>query len=260
MKPDPVAWPGDVERMVDENTILRGIVGSTVHGLSVAAQDDRDEMAICVEPWQHYFNLRPRWEHWIQRTQPEGVRSGPGDLDLVVYSLVKWTRLALAGNPTILILLFLPESAVLRDSPTGRELRKNAAWFVGDTIFDRYLGYMSQQRHRLTNKVKMPSRPELIAQYGYDTKYAGHLLRLGYQGIELAETGRLTLPMKEPERSHIVDVRVGKHTETEVLDEARGLEKKLLDLRDAKRLPPPDRDAVERFVIDTYLRRHGRER
>src|SRR4051812_46676352 len=117
MKPDPVAWPGDVERMVEDNTILRGIVGSTVHGLSVAAQDDRDEMAICVEPWEHYFGLRPRWEHYIQRTQPEGVRSGPGDLDLVVYSLAKWTRLALAGNPTILILLFLPEKAVVCDTP-----------------------------------------------------------------------------------------------------------------------------------------------
>jgi hypothetical protein len=117
---------------------------------------------------------------------------------------------------------------------------------------------MSQQRHRLTNKVKMPSRPELIAQYGFDTKYAGHLLRLGYQGIELAETGRLTLPMPEPVRSHIVDVRVGKHTEPEVLDEARGLEKRLLDLRDASSLPPPDRTAVERFVIETYMQRHPR--
>lgn len=248
----------DVERMVDENTVLRGIVGSTVHGLSVAAQDDRDEMGICVEPWEHHFGLRPHWHHYVHRTQPEGARSGPGDLDLVVYSLTKWARLALAGNPTILILLFLPEKAVLRDSPVGRELRGHASWFVGDTIFDRYLGYMSQQRHRLMNKVKMPSRPELIEQYGFDTKYAGHLLRLGYQGIELAETGRLTLPMPEPVRSHIVDVRIGKHTEAEVLDEARGLEKRLLDLRDASSLPPPDRAAVERFVIDTYMERHPR--
>ena len=36
------------------------------------------------------------------RTQPEGVRSGPGDLDLIVYSLRKWMRLALTGNPTVL--------------------------------------------------------------------------------------------------------------------------------------------------------------
>ncbi len=85
-------------------------------------------------------------------------------------------------------------------------------------------------------------------------------MRLGYQGIELAETGRLTLPMPEPVRTHIVDVRVGKHTEAEVLDEARGLEKRLLDLRDAKVLPPPDRGAVERFVVDTYMERHARKR
>ena len=34
------------------------------------------------------------------------------------------------------------------------------------------------------------NRPELIAAHGYDTKYAGHVLRLGYQGIEFLETGR----------------------------------------------------------------------
>jgi predicted nucleotidyltransferase len=244
--------------MVDQTTILRGLVGSTVHGLGVAAQDDRDEMGICVEPWEHYFGMRPRFEQLVHRTQPEGVRSGPGDLDLVVYSLAKWARLALNGNPTILLLLFLPKDAILVDTPAGAALRKMAPHFVSSAIYDRYLGYMSKQRHRLTNKVKMPSRPELVAQYGFDTKYAGHLIRLGYQGIELAETGKLTLPMPEPTRSHIVAIRTGKHTEAEVLDEARGLEERLLALRVSKPLPPPGREAVERFVLDTYMSFHPR--
>jgi predicted nucleotidyltransferase len=243
----------ETRRMVERSTILRGLVGSTVHGLSVSDQDDRDEMGICVEPWAHFFGLRPRWEQYVYRTQPEGARSGPGDLDLVVYSLAKWARLALGGNPTILTLLFLPPSAIVTETPLGAALRGMRADIVGDSIYGPYLGYMEQQRRRLTNKVKMPNRPELVERYGFDTKYAGHLLRLGYQGIELAETGALTLPMREPERSHIIAVRTGKHTEAEVLDEARGLEERLKFLRDTNPLPPANSAAVERFVIDAYM-------
>ena len=73
--------------------ILRAIVGSTIHGTAVAAQDDRDEMAIAVEPPAFVLGLR-EWETTVHRTQPEGVRSGPGDLDLVVHSVRKYARLA----------------------------------------------------------------------------------------------------------------------------------------------------------------------
>lgn len=246
----------DPQSLAEPNTILRGLVGSTVHGLSVSDQDDRDEMGICVEPWEHFFGLRERFQQWTSRTQPEGVRSGPGDLDLVVYSLAKWARLALAGNPTILLLLFTPEHQLVVQSDLGRELRANVHWFIGDEIYERYLGYMRQQRHRLTNKVKIPSRPELVARYGYDTKYAGHLLRLGYQGLELTGTGRLSLPMLEPVRSHIVDVRTGKVSEADVLAEATEIEAQLVRQRNAHPLGPANVAAVERFVIQAYLRRH----
>jgi uncharacterized protein len=77
--------------LVEVNTILRGIVGSTVHGLHQGDQDDRDEMAIFLEPPEFLVGLRfvksgSSWgpfEHFVERTQPEGARSGPGYLDLV---------------------------------------------------------------------------------------------------------------------------------------------------------------------------------
>lgn len=235
------------------SVILRGLVGSKVHGLNVSDQDDRDEMGICIEPVDHFFGLRPRFEQWIYRTQPEGHRSGPGDLDLTIYSLAKWTRLAVNGNPTILTLLFLPPEAVMVESPEGRWLREHADLFVGRNIFGPYLGYMRQQRHRLTNKVKMPNRPELVAAYGFDTKYAGHLLRLGYQGRELAETGRMTLPMREPERSRVLSVRRGEVSEADVLAEAAELEDWLAAEEKRSELPPPNVAAIERFVMECYL-------
>ena len=78
--------------------ILRATVGSVVHGLSNPGTDDRDEMGVCVEPPEYLLGFR-RFEHFVFRTQPEGEPSGPGDLDLTIYGLRKYCRLALQGQP-----------------------------------------------------------------------------------------------------------------------------------------------------------------
>jgi len=40
-----------------------------------------------------------------------------------IYSLRKWTRLALKGNPTIMLLLFTPEEQLVYRDELGAELR-----------------------------------------------------------------------------------------------------------------------------------------
>jgi len=97
-------------------TILRGLVGSTVHGLNVNdGIEDRDEMGVCVEPTHDAMALWDPFEQFIYRSAAEregreNARSTAGDLDLTIYSLRKWIRLALKGNPTILLLLFTPDN------------------------------------------------------------------------------------------------------------------------------------------------------
>ena len=120
------------KEIVERGTILRATVGSTIHGLHHGGQDDRDEMAVYVEPPEFILGLaRARgirgglygFEHYVERTQPEGVRSGPGDLDLVAYSLRKYVRLVLKGHPTILLPLFAPRDYVMVETELGSELR-----------------------------------------------------------------------------------------------------------------------------------------
>jgi hypothetical protein len=65
-------------QVAERGLILRGLVGSTVHGLSNPGTDDRDEMGVCIEPPEYVIGLRG-FEHDVSRTQPEGVPSGPGD-------------------------------------------------------------------------------------------------------------------------------------------------------------------------------------
>jgi hypothetical protein len=248
------------ETIAMEHTILRGLVGSTVHGIAVAATDDRDEMGVCIEPPEHVIGLE-HFERYVYRTQPEGVRSGPGDLDLVVYSLRKWCRLALKGNPTVLLLLFVPEAAVVTCTPLGRELRTLAPALAARSAGNAFLGYVTAQKQRMLGQRggHRTTRLDLVAAHGYDTKCAGHMLRLGYQGHEFLETGRITLPMPERERQRVLAVRRGEVPVDEVLAEAASLEQGLATLRRDSPLPAePDRMAVNDFLMSAY-QRHWRE-
>jgi uncharacterized protein len=80
-----------------------------------------------------------------------------------------------------------------------------------------------------------------------------HTLRLGYQGRELLETGRLSLPMREFERQRVFAVRSGEVAFNEVLAEIDELERELAKLMNTTALPAePDHEAVNAFLVRAY--------
>ena len=259
----------DSQSLVERGTVLRATVGSTLHGLHHGGQDDRDEMAVFIEPPEFLVGLaRARamrgglygFEHYVERTKPEGARSGPGDLDLVAYSLRKYVRLALKGHPTILLLLFVPDELVIEQTDIGKELRELCPALLSQRAGRGYLGYLRGQKERLlgTRGQRNVNRPELVEAHGFDTKYAMHAARLGYQGIELLETGRLTLPMPEPDRSSVMAIRTGERSFEETIAEIDEVEQRLASALEQTELPhEPDRLAVDRFLVDAYRRAWG---
>lgn len=117
-----------------------------MHGTSITGQDDRDEMGLCLEPPGYVTGLARvpaglsptatvEHEQYHRHTvwdRPGGLanRSGAGDLDVVIYSARKWARLALSGNPSVLLLLFVPDAGVVHRDEVGAELVANAHRFV----------------------------------------------------------------------------------------------------------------------------------
>ena len=252
--------------------ILRVQVGSGVHGTSISGQDDRDEMGLCLEPPQFVTGLARvpngtrglgpsvRFEQYERHTawdRPGGVanRSGAGDLDVIIYSARKWGRLALAGNPTVLLVLFVPDEEVVFRDHAGAELVSNAHRFVSRLAAGRFLGYLKGQKAAMTGQAGAhTNRPELVASHGYDTKYAMHALRLGLQGIELLSTGRITLPVPEPDREYLRSIRRGERPLAEVLDAIAAAEARLERLRDSASVPDePDRRWVDDWLHRRYL-------
>lgn len=237
--------------------VLQGQVGSGLHGVTVDNQDDRDEMGICIESPKALIAGeigRKPFEQYIFRTQPEGHRSGPGDLDLVVYSLRKWTRLALQGNPTILLPLFIPEQEIVAIDSVGSWMQDHPEMFLSKNVADRFLGYMKSQREQMTGeRSKHTNRPELIEIYGYDTKFAYHMLRLGMQGIELLTDHTITLPIPRPQRELLLAVRRGQFTKEEVIRFADQLEDELKYAAEETSLPDkPNYASVSHWLTGIY--------
>jgi predicted nucleotidyltransferase len=232
------------------NEILRGVVGSTTHGTAIEGQDDRDEMGVFVEPAEHVCGLTPV-DHYIYRDQPEGVRSQPGDLDLTIYSLRRFCRLAAQGNPSVILLLWLP--AHITTTPVGDALIAMREGFISKESGKRYLGYLAAQKSKLKgDRANTVRRPELVEKYGYDTKFAMHALRLGLQGIELMTQRRLTLPVAEPDLTTLRAVRSGKIGFADALHLIDDAERRLGELVDACTWEA-DIDAISRFLVKAHL-------
>lgn len=236
------------------NEIVRCTVGSELHGTGLEGTEDHDEMGVYIEPPEFVLGFK-QMEHYQWRSKPEGVKSEHGDTDLIMYSLRKYMSMALQGNPSILLLLFCPEEHVLYNTPMGKELRAITSSIISKRAAPRFIGYLKSQKSRLTGEKKghTPNRPELIEKFGYDTKYAMHALRLGYQGIELMQTGKLTLPMNGIVGDYLRSVRRGEVSYSGVLSDLNYLEEAVKQAANKSTLrDEPDKDFIEEWLLDIH--------
>lgn len=245
------------------NTILVVEVGSTAHGTGIPDGEDHDEMVVTMPTPQQTLGIDEPDTDAMWRTKPEGERSMPGDIDRQIYSLAKFVRLALAGNPSIMLAFWAP---VLVSHPIGRDLQLLGPAFVGRHIVPRYRGYMAAQIQRLDGlkarhgKRASGRREELIAEHGYDTKFAMHAARLGYQGIELLRTGRLELPMgpMHDAGNWLRAVRRGEVPQDEWRTMVTQLDHELDILGTEENYNEgPDRAAINEFCLAAYRRWWG---
>lgn len=96
---------------------------------------------------------------------------------------------------------------------------------------------------------KAGNREELLLKYGFDTKFASHLIRLMVEGVSLLKDGYLTFPLKEAPM--ILDIKLGKWTIAKILDYSNELEKEIESLAETSKLPAsPNTEILEKFTID----------
>ena len=243
------------------HTILQVEVGSTSHGTGTPGGEDLDLLVVYIEPIDKVIGVHRPSKIKMRRTQPEGTRSGPGDIDRTEYPLRKFLELAQAGNPSIMMALWAPLHGDAT-TPAGHDLRDISEAFVGRHIIDRYRGYMRSQVMRILGlkgnghgRRGGGGREELIAEHGFDTKFAMHAARLGFQCAELLETGKLTFPITAAHGGEwLRSLRAGKVSFDEWWDVVLMLDAELALLKNRTSIRwDPDFAVINDFSIFAHL-------
>lgn len=237
----------------ERGRLIHALVGgSQLHGVKLEGTDDHDIYGVFIESPQCCF-----WEefpHFVSSTAPDSRRNQAGDVDVICYSLRRFARLAAAGNPTILHMLFSPADA---DEVFWSRVLASRDLFLSKAHARKYKGYADAQLRRMTGdrgRGKHGQRPELEEKFGYDVKAGMHVLRLLHEGIEFVSKGWVTLPRPEPERSKLIAIRRGEWSEDRVISEANRLMAELDAAAESSPLPAQvDLTAIGKIVTNICL-------
>lgn len=183
------------QKLIDPPPFMSGsiqyetICGSMSYGVS-SDSSDMDIMAFCIPDKGTVFphlngeidgfgTKLPRFEQF----QEHHIQSldGQTEYDVTCYNIVKYFQLLMENNPNIVDSIYTPERCVLHETnKVGRLVRDNRDLFLHKGSWHKFKGYAYAQMRKIREKTNRqnPKRAESIEKYGYDVKFAYHVVRL----------------------------------------------------------------------------------
>ena len=230
--------------------------GSIAHGMYMPSIDpnsidDKDLMAVCIPPLDHFFGLKQFGSRGTKEVMFE-------EWDIVAYEIRKFIGLLEKGNPNVLSLLYLRPMDYIHKDHVADLLIKYREMFVGKHVYHSFAGYAHGQLHRMTHGAFKgfmgAKRKGLVEKYGYDTKNAAHLIRLLRMAIEYLGDGKLRV--FRDDAPELLKIKCGEWTLEKVQAEASRLFKLAEEAYVRSPLPPtPDYDAINGLCSDLVLER-----
>jgi len=223
--------------MTERNVLLEGIVGSTAYGLATP-ESDEDFLGVYLEPLRAVIGLSG-----ASKMDASHVTHDP---DRTLHEIGKFCRLALAANPTVSELLWLPEYVTL--TPFGRTLVDNRNLFLSQRVRKTYGGYAIQQLTRLKNRGDFSSDTKKRT-----AKHGRHCYRLIIQGMHVLSEGEVKVRLDLAERDACF--AAGELAESDV----EAYERMVLELMgefdaiDSGLPNEPDAEAVNEMLVDLRL-------
>jgi predicted nucleotidyltransferase len=246
------------------------VMGSMAYGCN-EDDSDLDVYGFCVPPKDDVFpHLRgevpgfgrqtKRFEQYQEHhlVDPD-ARGGRGqEYDLSVYSIVKYFQLAMENNPNMVDSLFTARECVVHSTPLAEMVRERRKLFLHKGCWHKFRGYAYAQMSKLEGKKPEAGsrRAEYIERYGYDVKYAVHLVRLILECEQALVEGDIDL------RRHsdlLRAVRRGEWSQTRVLDWFTEKEKALEPLYHSSTAIPysPDEPALKALLMECLEHHYG---
>ncbi len=246
------------------DTEYEAIMGSFAYGVS-GNTSDIDLYAFCVPPKDYVFphltgyingfgpspqNFEVFQQHHIK------IENEEKEYDIQVYSIVRMFHLCADGNPNMVDALFVPDRCVLLQSNIARLMRDRRRMFLHKGCYHRYKGYAYAQLKRLDNMKPVGKRIELVEKYGYDTKFAYHIVRLLLQAEQIMMEHDLNL---ERNSEVLKAIRNGEWTLERLKAWFEEKERILETLYTASTLRhSPDWDALRNLLLCCLEEKHGK--
>lgn len=247
-----------------DNTHYLTAMGSVAYGVS-GDMSDVDIYGFAMPPKEMVF---PHLAGYIPGfgSKPQGFecwqehhvvdKSRQKEYDFQVFSLVKFFDLLMENNPNMVDSLFTPDRCVLHITKTAQVVREHRKMFLHKGAYHRFRGYAYQQLKKVRTKTsENPKRKASIEAYGYDVKFAYHIVRLALECEQILTEGDLTLDRNV---AILKAIREGEWT-LERLE--KWFEEKELQLETMKaksKLPDvPDEGAIKQLLLKCLEEHYG---
>ena len=250
----------------EDRILIMGIRGSHAHGTYIPPEhdhgtDDVDVFVVTAQEPDWYLGLE---SYNPQRKTGQHFETHGERLDIVVYDVRKLGFLLVKGNPNVHSMLWSPPDCYLIRSPAALGLFKARSEFISQRTLKATAGYAHAQLHRMThfqrNGYMGAKRKALVKRHSFDTKNAAHCIRLLWQGIGVAQSGRVKVRWEGHEAQRLRDIKTGKYTLGKVKDLAEREFKLFNACRENTDLPKtPDREACSAVIARAIRALAGRE-
>jgi len=211
------------------------MMGSTAYGVE-GASSDIDIYGFCIPHKDMVFpHLRgeipgfgtqiQRFDQWSQHHIQHPYKEV--EYDFAIYGIVRYLALCMENNPNMIDSLFVPRRCILHSTEISEHVRANRRLFLHKGAMHKFRGYAFSQMSKIRNKVNSsnPKRAAAIEQFGYDTKFSYHVVRLALEAEQILVEGDLDI---ERNSEILKSVRHGEWTleqvETWFTDKERALE------------------------------------
>lgn len=186
------------------------------------------------------------WQkHHLFDQDAEGGKGRSYDLNF--YSIVQYFQLCMDCNPNMIDSLFTARNCVLYTSSVGEIIRDNRQLFLHKGAWHRFKGYAYQQVHKMQSMKREGKRAELVEKYGYDIKFAYHVIRLMDEIEQIMSEQTLTLGRN---KEQLKSVRRGEWAKEQIIEYFNHKEKQLEDLYLKSDLPKyPDENKIKEVLL-----------
>lgn len=221
------------------------------------------------------------------------IHSKGKEYDFAVYGIVSYFQLCMECNPNMVDSLFTPTRCVKHITEVGNMVRDSRKLFLSKKAWHSFKGYAFGQMHKMD--IKRQSVPEVvalreyaakegidlskewptddsfsilaapvlakgrryegIARYGFDVKFAYHVVRLMAEVQQILEEGDIDL---ERNREELKSIRRGEWSQERILNHFESKEATLEAAYEKSTLPyAPDEAAIKNLLMNCLEHHYG---